>query len=372
MINKRELILKTLDFEETEIIPVHNFGFEKTGTAYQIFAESDEADDKYTMVPHAGDITESVFWNVDVMAGDPFSKTKPVSVTPPKEYPNHSLSLNGSLHTTGRNEKTGLNYGWYVGPYFTKKEILMEYWGKYGKPTDRLRDDGKITRKLWDEYCSGLEKYYYPIASVPFNLHEAMYEGMGFSTVAYYMRKDPEFIHFILNEYTKANLEIIKQFAEAGIEVVWISDDLGQKERSITSTKRFKEFFIPYYKQMYEAAHKHSMKFIQHACGYIENLLPDLIDAGLDAIQALEPAAGVDMARVRENHGDKIVLIGGMDSSVILNFGTPEEVAADVKKCIKDAGKNGGYIAGPSHNIMDVPWENIEALRAALEKYRRN
>ena len=63
--------------------------------------------------------------------------------------------------------------------------------------------------------------------------------------------------------------------------------------------------------------------------------------------------------------------MGGMDSSRILNLGTPQDIEEDVKNCIKAAGKGGGYFAGPSHNIINTPWENVLALKAALEKYRK-
>ena len=64
-----------------------------------------------------------------------------------------------------------------------------------------------------------------------------------------------------------------------------------------------------------------------------------------------KPAAGVDIARVKENHGDKLTLIGGFDSTDTMSFGTPQDVIADVKKCLKAAMPGGGYIAGTSHGI---------------------
>ena len=63
--------------------------------------------------------------------------------------------------------------------------------------------------------------------------------------------------------------------------------------------------------------------------------------------------------------------MGGMDSSRILNFGTPKDVEEEVKRCIKAAGQGGGYFAGPSHHVLHAPWENILALRSAIEKYRK-
>ena len=113
------------------------------------------------------------------------------------------------------------------------------------------------------------------------------------------------------------------------------------------------------------------MFIIQHSCGYIDKLLPDMVDGGLDCIEALEPAAGVDLAHLKETLGDRVSFMGGMDATRTLSFGTPKEVEEEVKRCIKAAAVGGGYFAGPSHNILNVPWENILAFRAAIEKYRK-
>jgi uroporphyrinogen-III decarboxylase len=60
-----------------------------------------------------------------------------------------------------------------------------------------------------------------------------------------------------------------------------------------------------------------------------------------------------------------------MDVTRALSFGTPQEVEEEVIRCIKAAGYGGGYFAGPSHNVLNAPWENILAFRAAIEKYRK-
>ena len=69
--------------------------------------------------------------------------------------------------------------------------------------------------------------------------------------------------------------------------------------------------------------------------------------------------------------GDKLCFMGGLDSSGILTYGTPKDVEENVRNTIKGAGKGGGYFVGPSHDIINIPWENILAMRAAIEKYRK-
>ena len=103
----------------------------------------------------------------------------------------------------------------------------------------------------------------------------------------------------------------------------------------------------------------------------IDKLLPHMVKVGLNAVEALEPAAGVDLAHLKDTLGDQLCFIGGIDASDILNFGSPKDVEEEVKRCISSAAKEGGYFAGPSHNILNAPWENILALRAEIEKYRK-
>jgi hypothetical protein len=370
---KRERVLKTLELEgEPDMCPINYLGFETTGTAYQHFINSDEIDEYVTIIPEAGDITQQRFLNVDCYSFTPFSSVfnPPALPSPEDKHPGTILGFTGKLKKQGRNERTGLSYGWYYGPYFTSEEIIRDVWARYGKPSSHIKESS-YDKAFWSKVVDALEPYFYPMPSLAIAMHEALFEGCGAAALAKFARKSPGLLHEIMSEYTKVNLAAIRQLTDAGVDVIFYYDDLGQKERSILSPKAFREFILPYYKQLYDAAHRGGALIVQHSCGYIDQFLPDMVDAGLNCIQALEPAAGVNLEALKEQLGDKVAFMGGMDSTRTFCFGTPQDVADDVKKCIKAAGKGGGYIAGPSHNIMDVPWENLLMLRAALEKYRR-
>ncbi len=380
-LSKRERVIRTLELEEPDIIPIHNLGLEKTGISYQYFRKSEEYTKYKTYIKNdfsrfkyqwAGSITELRFWNVDLHGMDPWGvKFNFIIIEAPPEYPKGSMfPLDGRIFKATKQIDTGLSYIWYEDGYFKTPEIVHEYWDKYGKPIDQINDNLNYSPQIWDSYIKSLESYLYPMAILPVPISESLFEGMTIPRVGYYMRKNPKIIHEVLNEYTKLNLEVIKRLAEAGVDIVFNLDDLGFKGRSIFSIEQFKEFLLPYYTQMYQAAKKNSMFFIQHSCGYIDKLLPHMVKAGLNGIQALEPAAGVDLPHLKESLGDRLSFLGGIDSSNILNFGTPKDIEEEVKRCIKAAARGGGYFAGPSHNILNAPWENILALRAAIEKYR--
>ncbi|MFW9784129.1 MAG: uroporphyrinogen decarboxylase family protein, partial [Candidatus Heimdallarchaeota archaeon] len=85
---------------------------------------------------------------------------------------------------------------------------------------------------------------------------------------------------------------------------------------------------------------------------------------------ALEPTAGVNLGQLKDTLGEKVSFMGDIDSSRTLNFGTLKEIEEDVKKCIMAACQGGGYFVGPSHNILNDPWENCILLRDAMIKHR--
>ncbi|KKK44365.1 hypothetical protein LCGC14_1331330 [marine sediment metagenome] len=382
VLSKRERVIRTLERDdEPDKVPIHYLGFERTATAYQQFLESDEFRECNTYIESnfsredyrwAGNITELRFWNVDCHTMDPWRhRMKSVVAEGPPEHPNsYIIPTSGRIFKRVEQVKTGLSYAWYVDGYFRTPEVLHSYWDQYGKPSEHINDDINYSPQIWERFVESLSPYLYPMCRLMIAMHEALFEGMTINRVVYYMRKNPQFIHEVMDEYTRTNLEFIKRYAEAGIDIIFYFDDLGYKGRSILSIENFRTFILPYYKKIYQECKKHGMFVIQHSCGYVDKLLPFMVDAGLDCIQALEPAAGVDLAHLKETLGDRLSFMGGIDSSRVLNFGTPKEIEEDVKNCIRIAGEGGGYFAGPSHNILDVPWDNVLALRAAIEKYR--
>lgn len=386
-LSKRERVIKTLELEESDMIPIHYLGFETTGISNQYFEKSDEYKKikanienevlkmKFSVLQGTtGSITELRFWNSDIHGIDPWGikKIKLKTISAPPEYPECIiLTYDGRIWKLAPQVDTGLAYLWYEDGYFRTPEIVHEFWDKYGKPIDLINNKLNYSPQIWENFVNKLSKYLYPMATLPITLHESLFEGMTITRVAYYMRKNPQFIHEVMTEFNKVNLEIIKRLAEAGVDIVFYMDDLGLKQRSIFSIEQFKEFILPYYKQIYQACKKNGMFVLQHSCGYIDKLLPHMVDAGLNGIQALEPAAGVDLALLKETLGDQVAFLGGIDASNILNFGTPNDVEEEVKRCIKAAAQGGGYFVGPSHNVLNAPWENILALRAAIEKYRK-
>jgi hypothetical protein len=379
-LSKRERVFKCLELNgEPDLVPINVFGFEHTGTSFQAYKNSEESKTYFSWIQLKVKkikyyISEPRFWNVDIFAMDPFgiNKLKVRIKKAPLEYPDCYVDLmDGRIYKIVNQINTGLSYRWYVGGYYATPEILHSHWDEYGKPSELINDKINYSPQIWKEFVEAVSLYFYPMVSMPINPTESLFNGLSLVRLAYYIRKKPLFIHEVMNEYTKTNIEIIKRLGEAGVDIIFFGDDFGYKGNSIISLNHFREFILPYHKMMYDVCKKYSMLTVLHSCGKIDNFLPDLIKIGLDCIQSLEATAGVDLASLKKSLGDKICFMGGLDSSGVLTFGTPQDIEDNIKACLTAAGYGGGYIIGPSHDILNMPWENVLAMRAAIEKYRK-
>ena len=107
-----------------------------------------------------------------------------------------------------------------------------------------------------------------------------------------------------------------------------------------------------------------------HSCGFVEPLLPDMVDAGIDCLDPIDPGAGLDLATIKRSHGGRICLKGNVDCAGVLPSGAPDEVAAATRECIEAAEANGGYILSSSNTIhRGVKPENYRAMLQALREY---
>ena len=381
-LSKRERVIRTIEVggnSTPDKLPIFSWGFERTAGAWKHFLKSQEFKNLYN--DFLGKISwetekrrkftalkmaEGRFLNLDVHPIDNFKKlTKPKIIPAPPEYPGLYLGL-----TQGRLlKRDDAGHYWYVDGYFTSRERVDEIWGKYGKPHERLYDEEYSPQK-WEQYVENMKDCFFPIGTIPLTFSEAIIEGVTPAKLGYYMRKKPDFVHYLQKEYMKTAKEIINRLSDAGVEVCFFGDDLGQKMRTLLSPKNFKEFVLPYYKGVYQHVRKKGMLLIQHSCGFIDPFVPLMADAGLHCIQSLQKTAGVDLANLVEKVGDKIAFMGALDDSRTLKFGTNKEIEEDVKNCIKIAGQNGNYGPGLSNSILNPPWNNLLAMREYLEKYR--
>ncbi len=117
--------------------------------------------------------------------------------------------------------------------------------------------------------------------------------------------------------------------------------------------------------------HTHAQVFF-HTDGYVEPLIEDFIEIGVDILNPIQTSAGkmADLKSLKSKYGDRIVFCGAIDTHRVLPFGTPDDVREEVKRVIKTLGPGGGFMLGAVHTIMnDVPAQNVLAMVDAVEEF---
>ena len=135
----------------------------------------------------------------------------------------------------------------------------------------------------------------------------------------------------------------------------------------------WKKYFVPGMKRAYAFAHQHGLKVVMHCDGAIKQLLPELIDLGLDLIDPIQPKAkDMDPYQIHNEFGRQLCFHGTIDVQELLPFGNSREISDEVKRQIDSFAPGGGFFLAPSHCIQPgVPLENIITMYETAKKYGR-
>lgn len=189
------------------------------------------------------------------------------------------------------------------------------------------------------------------------------------------MYEEPELVKAMLDRYCKATYEIYERMFEAAnnkVDILRVCDDYGTQISTLFSPSMWEEFFAENTKMFVEQAHRHGAYYMQHSCGAVRSIIPNLIDCGIDALEPIQKVIGMEVDNLKKDFGDKILFQGGVDTQHILPHGTAQEVYEETTRVIKALYKDGGYILCGSQDFEgDVPPENICALYEAAKQFRK-
>ncbi len=263
---------------------------------------------------------------------------------------------------------TGHRYTWFIDGFLKKKEQIEAWYGEYGWPHEHYPKP--VNRGLVQEFQADFGDRMFLCGHIDRSgLFEETWFMMGIDSFGYLCAKDGPFIDKIVDSILQQDLNAVEALKPLHFSCIYLSDDLGQKGRPLISPRTFKRFFFEPYKALFGAIHDIGAKAIMHSCGNIVELLPMLVEAGLDGWQSMEVPAEIDHTVVKKRFGEKLILVGGIDSSRELTFGTPASIEKHVQAQIKDMGHGGGYIGGPAHDYLKVPLRNAIAMRDAVYKW---
>lgn len=159
--------------------------------------------------------------------------------------------------------------------------------------------------------------------------------------------------------------------ARAGADLIHCGDDVGTQTGMMVSPELWRQLFHPHWRKIW-----HEVKAINpdtriwyHSDGCIAPIVGDLIEAGVDILNPIQPEC-LDENELYRKYGSRITFHGCMGTQSTMPFGTPDDVRDRVKALVEKFGRTGGLILSPTHVLEpEVPLENIDAFAEACREY---
>lgn len=191
----------------------------------------------------------------------------------------------------------------------------------------------------------------------------------GFENLCILMATEQDFVEEMVNFWKDFVLALLRRIKEsASISSVVISEDMAYKEKSMISPAMVKKYLLPVWSEWSESLKEGGCKVIDlDSDGYIGELIPFWIEAGINCTSPVEVAAGNDIVEYRRLYGKKMAYKGGIDKRAIAKGGKVME--AEVYRVVPPLIKEGGYIPGCDHGVPpDVSWPNFLDYSRLLAK----
>jgi len=295
--------------------------------------------------------------------GDDFRRVHPLYVGP-----EHALSPGATCRTPFGVERHGMGYGMPLSHPLANATLQEVHAFSWPSPA-------------WVDPCNvraDAERYAgrYAILGGDWSpyWHDAI-DLMGMDGLMMGMYERPEVVDAVLQHIVDYYFETSRRIFEAAgtaIDIFFIGNDFGSQCGPLVSAPLFERFLLPHLARLVDLGHAHGLKVMLHCCGGIRELLPLMIEAGLDAVHAVQPSCrGMELAALKRDFGHRIVFNGAIDSHHVLIEGTPDSVRRKTRETLAIMKPGGGYIAGASHDsiLEETPVENVLAMFDAVREY---
>lgn len=290
-----------------------------------------------------------------------------------------SIALSGGYIPEGVEIKEGPYEAAYTIEFRDEYELRRDRWGIISKWSNKTYTYQYVDHPLrtidiedynWPEVDEAsfelVEKYRkrnedFCVYGGVIHLFEIAWQLTGFNELMVMMRSNGSKVERILDILNDIRLRQAQLLLEADIDVIYDGDDVGAQNTMILSPSMWRKFLKPRYKLLSDLIHSKGKYFFFHSDGWIEPIVQDLIEIGVDILNPIQPEA-MDPTRIRKICGNRIAFEGTLSIQRTLPFGSVEDVRKEVMKRIKELGPT-GLILGPSHSLQpDTPLENILAI----------
>jgi uroporphyrinogen decarboxylase len=251
-------------------------------------------------------------------------------------------------------EKPGMEKPSFDGYEFPKAEVFFDH---------ELRDD--MAKRLTDE-----PRESYGLLNMGWGLFEQLWGIRGFENIMEDVVLHEEFIEELLDKLTELFLSWVDFWADVPADAIMFGDDWGDQRGVIVGPERWRKLFKGRWAKIYQRAHETGKTVITHCCGSVVDIMDDLAEIGLDVLESVQPEArGMCPYELKKRYGKNLAFWGCLGSQSTLQFSTPDEITAEIRKLRAEMAKGGGFILSPAKDLQPgTPTENaIAAFEAFVE-----
>ena len=198
---------------------------------------------------------------------------------------------------------------------------------------------------------------------------------VGMEKMYFLMYDQPELVDALLGHlvdyYAAASQRIFDAAADA-LDIFFIGNDFGSQRGPLLGEPMFRRFILPHLARLVDLGHAYGLKVMMHCCGGIAELIPSMIEIGLDGLHAVQPCCrGMDLGELKGRFGRKILFNGAIDSHHVVIEGDPASVRERTREVLQIMKPGGGYVAGASHDTIleETPVENVLAMFDAIREF---
>jgi uroporphyrinogen decarboxylase len=205
------------------------------------------------------------------------------------------------------------------------------------------------------------------VFQIGFSLYERAWTLRGMESLLMDFIDHPGFVCELLNTIADYNIAQVKGALRYEIDGVYFGDDWGQQHGLQMGPKLWREFILPVLRRMYAVVRDAGKTVFIHSCGDVDELFPDLIEAGVNCFNPFQPEV-MDVYELMEAYRGRLSFLGGLSTQRTLPYGTVDHVRRDTRKLL-ERGRRGNYIFAPAHDVEgDVPLENMLAFIQMLQE----
>jgi len=204
--------------------------------------------------------------------------------------------------------------------------------------------------------------------------------GYGYDILQGYMRSDqllmtmatdPDWVKEMITTIANLVVSMAEMMMEKGLDFdgFFVFNDMGYRNALLFSPEVYRRTHKEADRMVYSFFHDHDMPVILHSCGRVKEIIPELIDVGLDCLQPLEVKAGMDVRELKRLYGDKLAFMGGIDVRAMASE-DPSVIEEEIRSKFEVAMPGGGYLYYSDHSVPDnVSFQQYERVMELVRKY---